>query len=358
LDQLVLVHLSDLHICDKADFQLMEALPVSSRIIRDVTKLMPREPLYYLVSGDLTETGTAREFELASEYLLGECRVHINGEITSPVGFQLGEETRLACVPGNHDNWAGHSGPVTAPGMNRGIIGRYFHPLPWRVAWRSGLGGVELELFGMDSNAGLSDTPEILQSGAFADDHIAGLRSMLADRNLIVQPDVRRVRAIMFHHGLAFDAQLTLSASWLEENIEFLKAIVRSTAGGVRAAFDPSTGRSFRDVRPAKAYPLRFRSRNELLSACNNQQITAFLTGHNHCFARRPIPVYTPGGDVILEFQASTALRTPPPGESRGFFVHQIVLDHGSLLWHTWAFRWTGSQFRPSHNTPDYSEVV
>ena len=116
------------------------------------------------------------------------------------------------------------------------------------------------------------------------------------------------------------------------------------------------TPEAFRDIHLAEAYPLNVKSREALVSLSSLNGVKVFLTGHNHRFAARPIPVQSSSGEIILEFQAATALKRPPAGESRGFYVHQLVLDeHEKLWWNTWAYRWRSTQFLPLGKTPDYT---
>jgi len=231
IDQIVIIHMSDLHISDTADFDVMQALPVSRRSIREFTGLAPGDPLHYVISGDFTKTGSPREFQLADDYLRSKCRIVVGDELADPVGLEIADQSLLARVPGNHDNWGGQS-IVTAPGSDPISIRHHFGPLPWRRIWRSTAGRIELEIFGMDSSAGLSSAPAITQRGAFAQADLDSLQDLLAASGW-ASLGIQRIRAIVFHHALAFEARLTLAANDVLEGLEFARASVKAAAQSV-----------------------------------------------------------------------------------------------------------------------------
>jgi 3',5'-cyclic AMP phosphodiesterase CpdA len=86
--RVAVVHISDIHLCGKSDlaFKRREKLANSILFSRD-----PEEQLFLVVSGDIADRGTEKEYELAREFF-------------SPLLISLGvSNDRAVFVPGNHD---------------------------------------------------------------------------------------------------------------------------------------------------------------------------------------------------------------------------------------------------------------
>ena len=164
MDQLAFIQISDLHFGDKIgnnefgsisgfrshDYQLCRGLAEATEDVRSQLDLKD-ERLGILISGDVTATGSDQEFLVAHSFIM--CRWRLR--LTPPnewAGLDTGERD-LVSIPGNHDHWNGRK--IMSGAYNSRIIGKHFHRTPSRKIWESTEGGLELELFCLDSNSGM-----------------------------------------------------------------------------------------------------------------------------------------------------------------------------------------------------------
>ena len=176
MSNIALLHCSDLHIGQEPGNDQFKNVPVIryanahalplARGLREVVDdvaaqcgLGEEEEPYIVMSGDLTARGHAKEFVVAHSFLRSFWR-----EVRSPEDKLAGMDVRdaisdsaprLATIPGNHDQWKGQSYRNNV-GYNPNLRGTHFRATYWRRAWQSG--ELELELYGLDSNAGLPQT--------------------------------------------------------------------------------------------------------------------------------------------------------------------------------------------------------
>lgn len=203
-----LIHLTDLHIADKPDWDPTDfvgrarnpldpghdpdAAKKLSLLFRDEGWIDDPE-VRILVSGDLTRTGGSPQFGCAHRLL------HAEWEESTWVRHSLrvdGAGSTTWTVPGNHDFWAGYDllaragkatlgailqmtlgvgGPAVAgliPRMMRSIRGSHFRRTPWlEVLPLGGRSNRMLELIGLDSCSGLGNlagvSPTWIRSNGF-----------------------------------------------------------------------------------------------------------------------------------------------------------------------------------------------
>jgi Calcineurin-like phosphoesterase len=266
-----------------------------------VCQLASPQSLFHVMSGDLTATGHAKEFLVAHTYLRSFWRQTRSPETATGLNLNdplAHQSPRLATVSGNHDQWRGQSF-VKNVGYNPSLSGTHFRKTFWCRTWRSNR--LELELYGLDSSAGLSTTkgtwsqPGRLDLSKGGD--VARLEQHLKKNPLRPLPAgiLGRARALVLHHSLA-------------------------SGGGLEAA-----------------------SQQQLLALAAAHGFAAILTGHTHDFLDNPMVVKLPGGGhrQIHELRSASATqgpekRTPAPG----FLAYQIAIDGTQIRWKAWRFLW------------------
>jgi hypothetical protein len=193
--------------------------------------------------------------------------------------------------------------------------------------WRSPSGALQLEIFGIDSNAGLRQQPvNRFALGRFEDGDLRQLGDMLQAATL--SPDVQRVRAIITHHSLSYLSRF------------------------------PYWG-------PLRKYEMESESREELLRLAARGHVAAILTGHIHEFAFPPFPKETASGTqwVVRELRSASALQGPARRDNPlpGFLAHRIWLSRQGVQWSVYRYMWNGSFFsgqkdpsQPIEPDPDF----
>lgn len=312
MDQISILHLSDLHINHVVvnnqmswiggwrahDFLLCQALNSS---LGDVRWLLNTQdaPLRVVVSGDLTAAGGASEFPIAHSLirsLLRWRRLMPSGEL----GLRASDD-QVGVVAGNHDQWGGQKLPPTA--LNLGLVPVHFRRTPWMKEWREG--ALVVELFGIDSNAGLTNT-NWRARGRFSDSDLNALRVLIAESDKqVLNAKETRVRVIVTHHSPSYLAPLY--------------------------------------SRPLHCTELDAASRENLLQLCRDFNISAVLTGHTHDFLFKSLSTDAEGP---MELRSASTLqgparRTPAPG----FLVHRIRKQTDVTTWAAWRYGFDGSRF-------------
>lgn len=187
------------------------------------------------------------------------------------------------------------------------VFPRHFQPTPWRKVWKSTKGSLELEIYAIDSNAGLrGQRMNILARGSFSTTELARLERLLQESDSQPPPEgIHRVRAVVTHHSLSY-------------------------AGGLFAA-----------------QQLEDASRDHLLDLAAKYRIVAVLTGHTHDFYLKPflVPTGAPTREVY-ELRSATTLQGRGgiwPNKEQGFLAHQVWLDGDRPTWSVWRYRWDNS---------------
>jgi 3',5'-cyclic AMP phosphodiesterase CpdA len=319
LEQVCVLHLSDLHtnhiIANNQfgwvpgwrahEFLLCKALSASIENIRSDLE-MEGKPLRLVVSGDLTATGGAKEFPVAHSLLRSLWRVRRlmpGGE----VGFRVVDE-QMAVVAGNHDQWNGQTTPPVS--LNAGLAPSHFRRTPWKKEWREG--SLVIEVFGIDSNAGLTGT-NWRARGRYAEEDLVKLRDLLESANdAPPKGSESRVRVIVTHHSPSYLAPVY--------------------------------------SRPFHCTELDPRSREDLVKICEDHRVTAVLTGHTHDFLFKRL---TPRSGGPMELRSASALQGP---ESRvpapGFLVHRVKKEKSQTIWAAWRYGFDGTRFVRKNAAP------
>lgn len=321
MDQIPIVHISDLHFSDRMtnnqfgwfegyrphDVQLCKGLTNVVEHIKYLWDLQEGESPRLIVTGDLTSSGRESEFAVAHSFIMSRWRLQLAGP--EKWAGQHVSEGDLATVPGNHDHWFGRRVPPSA--YNGGIIEDHFERTPWRKVWASSGGGFELEIFGVDSNSGLAgqwqNWPAI---GRIQKEELNELEWRLEESDRTHSPkSVRRVRAILTHHSLSYRGGLPkriFSVCELEEE-----------------------------------------SRDRLLEIAAKYKVAAILTGHIHDAYHHDFPVRIDGEErIVRELRSPSTLQGPASKVNAGFLAHRLWLDqNGALEWTVWHYRWDGSRF-------------
>jgi hypothetical protein len=316
MSNIALLHCSDLHIGQEPGNDQFEKIPLFrlanahalplGRGLREVVDdvavqcgLGEDEDAYIVMSGDLTARGHAKEFVVAHSFLRSFWR-----EVRSPENQLAGMDVRdslndsaprLAAVSGNHDQWKGKSYRNNV-GYNPNLKGTHFRATYWRRAWQSG--ELELELYGLDSNAGLSTTFSLNQRGQLdlsKNGEVDQLEAYLGKNQSPILPDGIRyqVRALVLHHSLA------------------------------------SSG-------------LRRDSRDRLLALAETYHIAAILTGHTHDFLANPMDTMPNKQRKVYELRSASTMQGPENRSrpSPGFLAHRIFVDGNRVRWKAWRYKW------------------
>ena len=281
-------------------FVLCSALPVAFADARVLTGLGDDQPLYLVVSGDLTAGGYACEFAVAHAFLRTRPRIQRSAP-GNLFGLAMPDD-HLAAVPGNHDHWRGAPKFRPPPAYSPKTIRAQFRRTPWRKRWPS-QGPTGVELFGVDSNSGLAGTA----TNTFAKGAISTTEFDELDALLTASVGSGLVKAIVCHHSLSY-------------------------AGGV---FD--------------ARPLDDFSRERLLAIAAQHRVSAILTGHTHDFdfTRRDVADPRSAANIraVWELRSASTLQGPPKPARQGFLLHRIGESGASLRWSSWRYMWNGTHF-------------
>jgi 3',5'-cyclic AMP phosphodiesterase CpdA len=231
-----LVQISDLHIgslFDNAkgsfisgfnahDVKLCQALmQFLDEDIYTIEGVSEDAPPYLLVNGDVTCTGTDREFEIADTYLFSRHAI-VKNRRTHFIGINQPQD-RFAGIPGNHDHWNGSWFPLRQTGFSREIYERFFEPLPYSVSTVSSQ-GIEVCIFSVDSCSMFDSSwanVSIFANGGFSDEHRTQFEALIASTIQLPLPTncFSRVAIIVCHHPFCRDGAagplLSRSAEWL-----------------------------------------------------------------------------------------------------------------------------------------------
>jgi 3',5'-cyclic AMP phosphodiesterase CpdA len=317
--RLAFIHASDLHIDRQTetngfsfiggfqthDIQLCIGFVEAIKNVRLDLAFPDTEPLHLAVSGDLTASGRTHDFTAAHTYLRSHWRRKMRGS-HAKVGLELAENL-VETIPGNHDHWDGRRLPGQA--YRPRAVAAHFKRTPYRAIWTDVSRQIELEIFGIDSNSGLT-TPISLGQGSIAANELIELDKLLA-RNPKPAVGVTRVRVIMLHHSLTYRG-----------------------------------GRLF--PRVISPLVLDRQSVSQLTALSLTHGVRVLLTGHTHDAGHFDLRLPP---NSLRELRCPTTLQGPAVKLGAGFFVHQI--EKGSATyWETWHYVWDGSEFRPNPTLP------
>lgn len=328
-EPITVIHISDLHFGQilannqfpfiggwaAHDFRVCRDLPLAMEYIRATLLEIPDEDELRLVaSGDLTATGTHQEFVVAHSFLRSRLRLRRTPPGRS-TGLALTDE-QIAAVPGNHDHWDGKRLPRPIA-YTKAIFPRYFRQTPWPKVWPSRSGGLELEIYGIDSNSGFENKRTNFRAkGEFSNGELQILEQLLKDSDQRHTPHgVSRVRALVTHHSLTYTGR-----------VPYIMALEDS-------------------------------SRDRLLEIAAQYKIGAILTGHTHGANFHKFTVRLPHPSTatrdVWEMRAATTLQGPSRPNKQGFWCHLIRASTGGPFWTAWRFQWDGNAFRNYSTTPD-----
>jgi 3',5'-cyclic AMP phosphodiesterase CpdA len=314
MEQILLVHLSDLHFGPEplgSDVPAIQPLsrhdPLLCRAASTAIRLMlarcgaNQASTWILVTGDLTASGQAGEFTVAHTWLRSSWRPYRGDDYR--MGLDWAGDRCLA-VPGNHDHW-GAEGNGIPNRYNPKIYGSHFEPTPWRTVLHSPGGRLRLELFGVDSCSGPAGPVEnALAGGAISNEQFARLEGCLAE-NCEQAPGEACFRAIACHHSLARNRFM----SWT-------RALSES-------------------------------SQAELLRLADKYQVHALLTGHAHSPRLHPYPV-SGTNRKVWEVRSPSTLQAGAPSGAQGFWIHRLSLDRAApLRWEGFRYLWDDICFCP-----------
>jgi predicted MPP superfamily phosphohydrolase len=325
MDTLTILHLSDLHFGDRARgganteldaqaeswWQLHKLftgyLGSSHNALRHLSKLhtdlkraeTSTKPLLVAITGDLTTTGAAAQFDFAKQYLSGAVTT-----AGAPLGLRLGSHWNRFAVPGNHDHWPGTRCGLTnfacmrgnASGAVQNLV--YSHPQvgnapqsglhPW-IAKPLHIGSREVVVCGIDSDVQVDayGLGRVAARGRF-DEQCRWLLQTLPERRR------EELRVLLIHHSY--------------DNRNFALGIAES-------------------------------SRRALEELVEKREIAVMLTGHMHG-AR--IVRHAIGQRTVIEARCGTSTQrmTPPPNwtanpplEPNTVLIHRLRVTGYSLHW-------------------------
>ncbi|MBV9123744.1 MAG: metallophosphoesterase [Planctomycetes bacterium] len=291
------------------DIRLCLAMKPALEDVGDLAGLPEEEEPKVVVSGDLTAAGADKEFAVAHTFLRSLWRLWRAPPLGA--GFDLRRpdavDLPLATVPGNHDQWGGSR--VWMWGYDPELAPTHFRPTPWRRVWNSG--NLEVEFFGLDTNAGLDHRRPNPLAGGSLDQRPGGevdrLRALLeqSDKEGSEKSATVRIRALVLHH--------------------------------------PLSGKGL-------PYPLDANSVDVLLRLAEAYNLTAFLTGHTHEFFFQALETRPNRRRKVWELRCASTLQGPTRRRPRpGFLAHKIWLDEGNRpRWVTWRYPWSkANRFAP-----------
>jgi hypothetical protein len=314
-DQIVFVQVSDCHIgrflanrdypvaIDAAfgdgsaqpshDVDLCKAFIAALDDVRQITGLGEKATIPVVMSGDLTASGDPTEFAVAHSFFRSHWR--LRREDVSPSQQAAGlsaDESVLAAVPGNHDNWYGR-GWAQSPSYNKHLYPNHFEPTPWNKIWPSQHGTLRLYLVGLDSNSGLPPGSNRLAKGAIDPTQLA---TLAAPPPPDPDPDVVTFKAIVMHHSPAYIAPR----------------------------------------RKFHALELQNASREALLDAAAANGYAAVLTGHTHDPFHHPFHRTVGAAErVVHELRCASTFQAPPQDGRQGFILHRLHASSGGYRWAT-----------------------
>jgi 3',5'-cyclic AMP phosphodiesterase CpdA len=319
-DQIVLVHLSDLHVgtslmpppdayelvagYNPHDVLLLRMLDLALLDVRKRFHLAPNERLNVVISGDLTQSGTKNDYATVTALLYCHWQWRLPPNKRS-LGFGWTRE-QLLTVPGNHDHWGREHRAIA---FRQGLSPDYFATTPWKNVLSSRGGTINLELYGVDSNSGLEDSANpakgnLFAGGKLSPEELFGLEEQLKLTDLGERTGAFVVRALVCHHALSPDGILN-------------------------------------------AWPLDEGSRRKLLDIAGRYRICAALTGHTHRFHVEDWSLSVGGHGVLKELRCGTTLQATGGAGLQGFWVHRIARQAGrpDCEWTAWKYQKGGTSF-------------
>jgi len=264
-------------------------------------------PPFLIVNGDLTSTGTDREFEVANTYLFSRHAIVKNNR-SRFIG--LGQpEDRFASIPGNHDHWSGNWVWPNQTGFSRQIYDQLFEPLPYSAIVLSSQ-GMELCIFGIDSCSMFEDSTfnvNPLANGRFSRSHRWQFQRLVVDclKKPVTRGCSHRVAIILCHHPYTKDGA---------------------------------------------AGPLRTRHAKWLGKLAARYGIRLVFTGHTHRTWTNLMNIDTrEGWREVREVRCPTTLQYPARLDASlrkpGLWLHQISADQDQVEWRSMLFLFAESSF-------------
>lgn len=314
------LHPHDVQLCQA----LMQFLDEDIFTIEGVTE---EAPPYLIVTGDLTCTGSNREFEVANTYLFSRHAI-MDRNKTRYVGLNQ-DLTQFASLPGNHDHWSGSWVWPKQTGFSRKIYDQFFEPLPFTVEAYSNQ-GIELVIFGVDSCSIFEDATFNINpfaTGGFAKSHRWLFHRLMVDRlkKPIASGCSHRAAVILCHHPFTKDGA---------------------------------------------AGPLRTRHANWLGRVAARYGIRHILTGHTHRTWTNLMNINTRYGlREVREVRCPTTLQYPPKLDTSlrkpGLWLHQIAIDQNNIDWKGRLVLFSESNFQVmtepgmnTHRPPIFQETI
>jgi 3',5'-cyclic AMP phosphodiesterase CpdA len=266
------------------------------------------DPLYTVLSGDLTRIGDADEFVVARQYLHDSVQRDALGR-AKPATLGLPRDHAFT-VPGNHDHWDGRES-YPQPAYNPRLFPAQFESCPWdnlANALLSRNRTLRLEIFGIDSSSGLAGTRKSLDAGgSIALGEFDLLERALADADAVpVDTSITRARLVICHHSFAKSSLLS----------------------------------------PTQV--LNRRWRRALTNLCGEFGVTAILTGHTHTSLCQKRYAGGRAGLDTYELRSPTAFQGMAEAMKHGFWVHQMYrpAPRARAKWRSRLYLYSGGRFR------------
>lgn len=326
MDQIVIAHISDVHIGDDLfkshfgiihgwrahDKLLCEALKIALKDVHKQADLEDDESIDVVLTGDLSQHGSRQNFDTAHTYF--HKWTPARSRTPGPLGLGL-RLPRLSMIPGNHDHWQRPGSLLHRPSAHNPNIfpksGKKtpskqspFKQTPWHERLASTNGGITFDLFGVDSNSGLAGAQTNLRArGSISADEFKELESLLKAK---AGSGSNNVRVILCHHALS---KPWASLPWV----------------------------------------LSLKSVQELTRIVHRHRISAVLTGHTHVFFDTvATSATTSGPSGVVELRSASTLQgRQKPTSRQGFWAHRIRFDQpNSLEWTSWKYQWNGTRFK------------
>ncbi len=314
-DEIILVHLSDLHVGTRLltssddfgrvsgyhphDARLLRLLDAALRDVRARFRVPAPERLNVVISGDLTQAGLDNDFATVSALLYNQWQWRLPPKERT-LGFGWSRD-QVMTVPGNHDHW-GEARVAFRPELTPA----FFEVTPWPRELKSLAGTFRLELYGIDSNSGLSDPARPARGNPFAGGAVA-------------------------QHELDSLEDLLKAREFNGDGAPVLRALVCHHAMSPDGLFN--------------ARPLDDESRVALQGIAGRHGICAALTGHTHRFHVEDYS--TPEGGVLKELRCAATLQATRGRGFQGFWVHQIMRrrNNAECQWLAWKYQRAASSF-------------
>ncbi len=283
---------------------LMQFLDEDVYTIEGVTD---ESPPFLIVNGDLTCTGTDREFEVANTFLFSRHAI-VKNNLARFVGLNQ-PQGRFSGIPGNHDHWSGSWVWPNQTGYSRQIYDQFFEPLPFSASVLCNQ-GIELCIFGVDSCSMFEDSTfnvNPLANGGFSDSHRWQFQRLVVDslKQPLSHGCSHREAIIVCHHPFTKDGA---------------------------------------------AGPLRTRHAKWIGKLAARYGIRHIFTGHTHRTWTNLMSIHTRAGwQDVREVRCPTTLQYPARLDASlrrpGLWLHQISADHDEISWKSRLVLFSESSF-------------